>query len=110
MQKGFPQAFPIFQTYLSTGKASKFPDSIAIRLLAPGLQDIEEGIVFQFLPKASRYRQSLIIAGIFIITASLILASFATADWQIVLFQGVLFGVGGYSDELCSCFHLSGVV
>lgn len=95
MQTGFPQAFPIFQTYLSTGKASKFPDSVAIRLLAPGLQDIEEGILFQFLPKASKYRQSLVIAGIFVITVSLILASFATADWQIVLFQGIFFGIGG---------------
>ncbi len=93
--EGFPQAFPIFQTYLSTGPNSKFPGSVAIRLLAPGLQDIEEGIIFQFLPNASKYRQSLVIAGIFIITVSLALASFATADWQIVLLQGFLFGIGG---------------
>jgi hypothetical protein len=102
--QGFPQAFPIFQTYLSTGHASRFPGSVAIRLLAPGLQDIEEGILFQFLPKATRYRQLLVIVGIFTITISLLLASFATADWQIVLLQGVLFGIGGI---LMNYVHIS---
>lgn len=92
---GFPQAFPIFQTYLSTGHTSRFPGSVAIRLLAPGLQDIEEGILFQFLPKSTRYRQLLVVVGITIMSVSLGLASFATTDWQIVLLQGVLFGIGG---------------
>jgi hypothetical protein len=108
--QGFPQAFPIFQTYLSTGHASKFPGSVAIRLLAPGLQDIEEGILFQFLPKATRYRQLLVVVGISIIPVSLGLASFATADWHIVLLQGVLFGSGGILMNYVHVFHLSGVV
>ena len=60
---GFPQAFPIFQTHLTTGKKARFPDSIAIRLLAPGIQDIEEGILFQFLPTGIRHRRLLVFAG-----------------------------------------------
>ena len=64
-------------------------------MLAPGLQDIEEGILFQFLPKSVKFRQLLVIAGIFTITAAMILASYATTVLQTVLSQGVLFGVGG---------------
>lgn len=64
-------------------------------MLAPGLQDIEEGILFQFLPKSVKFRQMLVIAGIFTITAAMILARYATTVLQTVLSQGVLFGVGG---------------
>lgn len=92
---GFPYAFPIFQTYLSAGPKARFPDSIAIRLLAPGIQDIEEGILFPFLPTAAKYRRPIILAGILIISTSLVLASYAQHDWQIVLAQGISFGVGG---------------
>ena len=92
---GFPYAFPIFQTYLSTGPKAQFPDSVAIRLLAPGLQDIEEGILFPFLPTAAKFRRPLVLAGIITITVSLIFASYAQQDWQIVLAQGVSFGLGG---------------
>lgn len=92
---GFPYSFPIFQTFLSAGPKARFPDSIAIRLLAPGLQDIEEGIIFPFLPTAARYRRLLVLLGISIITVSLVIASYACRDWQIVLAQGVTFGIGG---------------
>ncbi|KAK5095048.1 hypothetical protein LTR70_007178 [Exophiala xenobiotica] len=92
---GFPYAFPIFQTYLSVGPKARFPDSVAIRLLAPGLQDIEEGILFPFLPTTAKARRPIVLIGILIITISLILASYAQYDWQIVLAQGISFGVGG---------------
>ena len=92
---GFPQAFPIFQTYLTTGQNALFPDSVAIRLLAPGIQDIQEGIMFQFLPTDGRHRRLLVFMGIFIISISMILAGSAQTDWAVVLTQGVLFGVGG---------------
>lgn len=92
---GFPYSFPVFQTFLSAGPNARFPDSIAIRLLAPGLQDIEEGIVFPFLPIAGRHRRSLVLSGILIITISIVVASYAQHDWQIVLAQGVAFGLGG---------------
>ena len=64
-------------------------------LLAPGLQDIEEGILFQLLPKAAKYRQTLVLMGITIMILSLILASYAKEAWQIVLTQGILYGIGG---------------
>lgn len=92
---GFPYAFPIFQTFLSAGSKARFPDSVAIRLLAPGLQDIEEGILFPFLPNAAKYRRPIVLVGILIITVSLFLASYAKYDWQVVLAQGISFGVGG---------------
>lgn len=92
---GFPQAFPIFQTYLSAGPNPRFPNSVAIRLLAPGLQDIEEGILFPLLPADSRFRRPLVLVGIFIIIISLLLASYAEEDWQIVIAQGICFGIGG---------------
>ena len=93
--QGFPQAFPIFQTHLSSRNVSGHADSIILPLLAPGLQDIEEGILFQILPKAARYRQALVLMGITIMLLSLILASFADKAWQIVLTQGILYGIGG---------------
>ena len=92
---GFPQAFPIFQTYLSSGEAATHRDSIVLPLLAPGLQDIEEGILFQIFPKSAKYRQTLVIAGIITMTIATILASYASRAWQIVLTQGILFGIGG---------------
>lgn len=92
---GFPQAFPIFQTFLSSGDTAQHPNSIILPLLAPGLQDIEEGILFQLFPKSAKYRPMLVIGGIFTMTLALILASCANTALQIVLTQGVLFGVGG---------------
>lgn len=92
---GFPQAFPVFQTFLSSGDAARHPDSVVLPLLAPGIQDIEEGILFQIFPKSAKYRRMLVIAGIFTMTLALVLASCADTAWQIVLTQGVLFGIGG---------------
>ena len=51
--------------------------------------------MFQILPKAARYRQTLVLIGIAIMMVSLILASLATEAWQIVLTQGILYGIGG---------------
>lgn len=93
--KGFPQAFPIFQTHLSSQSFSRHADSVILPLLAPGLQDIEEGMLFQILPKAARYRQTLVLIGITIMLLSLILASYSQEAWQIVLTQGILYGIGG---------------
>ncbi|KAK3176619.1 hypothetical protein OEA41_007942 [Lepraria neglecta] len=92
---GFPQSFPIFQTYLSTGESAKHTDSVILAFLAPGLQDIEEGIMFQILPKAARHRRTLVLVGISIMMLSLLLASCAAEAWQIVLTQGILYGIGG---------------
>ncbi|EON67129.1 hypothetical protein W97_06382 [Coniosporium apollinis CBS 100218] len=92
---GFPQAFPIFQTYLAAGKNAKHRDSLLLGLLAPGLQDILEGILFQVLPRSPRYRRTIVVFGILAITAAMFFASIADTVWQIVLSQGVLFGVGG---------------
>lgn len=92
---GFPQAFPVFQTFLSTGDAAKHPGSIVLPLLAPGIQDIEEGILFQVFPKPAKYRRIMVMAGISTMMLAVILASCADTAWQIVLTQGVLFGIGG---------------
>lgn len=92
---GFPQSFPIFQTFLSSGDAAKYPNSEILLLLSPGLQDIEEGILFQILPKSAKYRQMLVIIGIFTMIVALLLASCASNPWQILCTQGLLFGIGG---------------
>ena len=92
---GFPQAFPIFQTYLSSRESAEYRDSLILTLLAPGLQDIEEGLLFQILPQAAHHRPKLVIIGITIMIVSLVLASFATKAWQIFLMQGILYGIGG---------------
>lgn len=92
---GFPQSFPVFQTHLSSQRFSRHADSVILPLLAPGLQDIEEGLLFQILPKAARYRQTLVLIGITIMLLSLILASYSQEAWQIVLTQGILYGIGG---------------
>ncbi|KAF2436221.1 MFS general substrate transporter [Tothia fuscella] len=92
---GFPQAFPIFQTYLSSGSKAKFPDSMILPLLAPGIQDIQEGIMFQFLPRFAHHPRMIVIGGIAIMILSIFLASCATTSWQVVVSQGILFGIGG---------------
>ena len=92
---GFPQSFPIFQSYLSSRESSQLSESMILPLLAPGLQDIEEGLLFQVLPKSARYRQIIVLVGITILVLAMILASFATTALQIVVTQGVLFGLGG---------------
>ncbi|MCJ1270393.1 hypothetical protein MMC22_010290 [Lobaria immixta] len=97
---GFPQSFPIFQTYL----AAKYPNSEILLLLSPGLQDIEEGILFQILPKSAKYRQLMVIIGIFTMIVALLLASSANNPWQILCTQGLLFGFGGI---LLNFVHIS---
>ena len=92
---GYPQSFPIFHTYLSSGETAKHPDSVVLPLLSPGLQDIQEGFLFQLFPKSTRYRQSMVVSGIFIMMSAVFLASCATTPWQIVTTQGILFGIGG---------------
>lgn len=80
---------------MSSGDAAKYPDSEILLLLSPGLQDIEEGILFQILPKSAKYRQILVIIGIFTMAVALLLASCANNPWQILCTQGLLFGMGG---------------
>ena len=92
---GFPQAFPIFQAHLSSGKGARFPNSMVLPLLAPGIQDILEGILFQFLPKATKHRRAIVASGICIMSLALLAASFASTALQVVAIQGVLFGFGG---------------
>ncbi|KAL9042421.1 MAG: hypothetical protein Q9180_000612 [Flavoplaca navasiana] len=92
---GFPQSFPVFQNYLSSGNSVELADSKILPLLAPGLQDIEEGLVFQFLPKSARFRQPIVMIGIAIMVLAMISASFATSAAQIVVTQGILYGLGG---------------
>jgi MFS family permease len=91
---GFPQAFPIFQTYLTSGTLAKHRDSTVLALLAPGLQGILQGILFQVLPKRPRYHRTLVLVGISTIVLAMFLASCAVRPWQILLTQGVLFGMG----------------
>jgi hypothetical protein len=55
------------------------------KLLAPGLQDILEGILFQVLPKLARYRRLLVIGGILVITLAMVMVSRASFAWQIVV-------------------------
>ncbi|KAL8828409.1 MAG: hypothetical protein Q9191_002607 [Dirinaria sp. TL-2023a] len=92
---GFPQSFPIFQSYLSSRETAQLSDSMILPLLAPGLQNIQEGLLFQFLPKSAKHRQAIVAAGIIIITSAMISASFAHTALQIVATQGILFGLGG---------------
>lgn len=92
---GFPQSFPIFQSYLSSQGTVQLSGSMILPLLAPGLQDIQEGLLFQFLPKSARYRRATVITGIITIILAMVLASFASTALQIVASQGILFGLGG---------------
>lgn len=87
---GFPQAFPIFQAHLR----STYGDSNVLTILAPGLQGIIQGIVFQVWPKSPHYRRITVIMGISTITLAMFLASTASTPWQIFLTQGCLFGFG----------------
>jgi MFS family permease len=63
-------------------------------LLAPGLNDVIQGVLMSTLPAAAKYRRTIVVSGIFIIVLSLFLASCSTSAAQLVLTQGVLFGIG----------------
>ena len=54
-----------------------------------------EGLLFQVFPRSAKYRRSLVVGGIATMTLALFLASCATTASQVVLTQGVMFGVGG---------------
>lgn len=92
---GFPQAYPIIGTYLTVGDAAKYPGSITLSLLAPGIQDIIEGLLFQMLPTSHRARRPLIFLGIGIILFSLLWASWASTSWEVFVSLGISFGIGG---------------
>ena len=68
---------------------------MAISFLTPGIQDFQEGILFQILPRHAKFRIWIITAGISIMTLAFFLASYAEEPWQVVVLQGHLFGIGG---------------
>jgi MFS transporter, MCT family, solute carrier family 16 (monocarboxylic acid transporters), member 10 len=78
-----------------SGPSARFPDSLILPLLAPGIQDIQEGLLFPILPIFARYRQLMVVIGVSIIVASTMVASYAGSAVSILLAQGVMFGVGG---------------
>ena len=92
---GFPMAYPVFHIYLSSGDAARHPDSIVLALLSPGLMYLQEGLIYQVLPRSTRYYQFLVVTGIFLIILGMILASYSRVPWQIVCTQGFMFGMGG---------------
>lgn len=94
----------IVQAHLSAGPSARFPDSAIIALLAPGINDVQEGLLLSFMPNGARWAKPLVVLGILIITASMFLASFATEAWQITLSLGWLFAFGG---NLINHVHLS---
>ena len=58
----------------------------------------------QFFPKSPKYRKPIIVVGIVIMVIALVLASFADTAAEIVIFQGMLFGIGGI---LLNFVHIS---
>lgn len=63
--------------------------------LTPGIQDFQEGFLFQVLPRHAKYRVWIIMAGITTMVIGLFLASYAEEPWQVVVLHGHVFGLGG---------------
>ncbi|KAK3716629.1 hypothetical protein LTR37_006259 [Vermiconidia calcicola] len=92
---GFPQAYPVIGTFLTVGENAEYPRSVVLSLLAPGIQDIIEGFLFQVLPVNVRLRLPLLCGGIATILIGMLWASWATAAWEVFVSLGIVSGVGG---------------
>ncbi|KAH8883101.1 MFS monocarboxylate transporter [Thozetella sp. PMI_491] len=94
---GFPFAFGVFQAHYSTHElfSHDLASIAAIGTTASGVMYFSAPIVYTLLRKFPKFRKPSAAIGFVVLLASLIGASFANSVTQLLLTQGVLYGIGG---------------
>lgn len=92
-----PFSYGVFQDYYSkTPPFSSHADGIAIvGTCATGILYLGGSLVYAAIHLFPPFQKYSSLLGIAIMSLSLVLASFATTVWQLILTQGVMFAIGG---------------
>ncbi|XPT03371.1 hypothetical protein M3J09_012465 [Ascochyta lentis] len=92
---GFPISFGVFQSYYSQHPLFETSNSIpSIGALVLGLPFLLLCITSPLCLRYSKHLTTIMFSGWIMFNASLLFASIATDAWQLVLTQGLLYGVG----------------
>ncbi|OCK80779.1 MFS general substrate transporter [Lepidopterella palustris CBS 459.81] len=92
---GFPLAFGIFQSHYSSHplfSSSKYIPTVGA--LAVGISYLGVPITSPFTLRYPQYHLHILFSGWLLCILGLVLASFATKTWHLLLTQGAMYGVG----------------
>jgi MFS family permease len=93
---GMPFSFGLFQEYYSLHEPFSSESSIAtIGTTSQAIMYLSTLGLMHVLNRWPRLRRIATFVGVPIMALSLVLASFAESVWQLILTQGVLYGIGG---------------
>lgn len=94
---GFPFAFGVFEKYYTTHElfASSAASIPAIGTTATGIMYFASPPFLYLMTRFPQYVRPMCATGLGLLLAGLIGASFANTVWQLILTQGVLYGLGG---------------
>lgn len=105
---GFPFSFGVFQSHYIAITFAADPSSVpTIGTCATGIMYMLSPFMMYVLEEYPSTRKSCAVVGLVIMIASLLAASFAREVWQLILCQGVVFGVGGMALYEPTCFYLN---
>ncbi|KAJ4982748.1 MFS monocarboxylate [Stagonosporopsis vannaccii] len=98
--RGFPISFGVFQSYYTQHPLFETSDNIpTIGALVLGLPFLLLCVTSPLCLRYSHHLITIMFSGWLMFNGSLLLASLATQTWQLVLTQGLLYGVGW-----CICY------
>jgi MFS family permease len=92
----FPYSFRIFQVYYSQNDSLK-GDRSRIDLIgtfALGIIFLSSPVNLLILRRWPQHRRKYLVSGLLVSSISLTVASFARSIWQLIITQGILYGVG----------------
>ncbi|KAL1610737.1 hypothetical protein SLS60_002407 [Paraconiothyrium brasiliense] len=105
---GFPFAFGVFQKYYASAELFKDDSTglAAIGTTATGIMYFASPLVIGFTSTFPHRVQGFSAVGLSLLLLGLVCASFANSVWQLILTQGVLYGIGGSLLYLPSIVYL----
>lgn len=97
MRAALPFSYGVFQDYYSkTMPFSSQKSSIAVvGTCATGILYLGGSVVYAAIYRFPAFQKYSPTIGVSVMSLSLVLGSFATTVWQLILTQGVMFGIGG---------------
>ncbi|OTB01380.1 hypothetical protein M426DRAFT_220371 [Hypoxylon sp. CI-4A] len=92
---GFPFSYGVFQSYYSTHPPfSDNPGGLpAVGTTALGVLYLTSPLFFIILQRAQSYRRLSLVVGTVTLCLAILASAFATTVWQLLLTQGILYGV-----------------
>lgn len=92
---GFPLAFGIFQSYYSTHPLFQHSENIpTVGTLATGVSYLGMPFTNAIVLRWPQYQRHMCITGWLLCILGLVGASFAEKVWQLLVFQGLIYGIG----------------